>query len=247
MMKIWLVLPAYNEADNLPAIFDDLKKMIAQAPGLSARVVVVDDGSADKTVDVSRNHATTEIPVDVIKNEVNRGLAITFMRGVMAAAEQSGDDDVIVTMDADNSHLPGQVPHMLLRLQEGRDVVIASRYREGAVIRGVPAHRLLLSRVMSILFQVVYPVPGVRDYSCGYRAYRASFLKRAIAKKGDALFSKQGFDCMVAILLRLHKLGAVCGEIPLVLRYDQKIGASKMKVGKTVLRTIGVLIKERFS
>jgi dolichol-phosphate mannosyltransferase len=105
----------------------------------------------------------------------------------------------------------------------------------------------MLSRGMSILFRLVFPIPGVRDYSCGYRAYRAEFLQKALDHRGTKLFAQEGFACMVAILLRLHKEGAICSEVPLVLRYDQKIGQSKMNVGSTVIKTLHVLIKERFS
>lgn len=242
-MKIWIVLPAFNEAANLPAIFAGLAETARRAD-LDVRVVVVDDGSKDNTVDVVKGQRSG-LPVDLLENGINRGLAITFRRGVTAAMEKAAADDVVVCMDADNSHLPEQIPAMLAKLDEGFDLVVASRYRPGAVIRGVPGHRLLLSRCMGILFQVVYPVRGVRDYSCGYRAYRASMLQRAWREQGERLFSEEGFACMVYILLRLSKAGARCTEIPLTLRYDQKIGASKMNVGKTVRQTLGILWRER--
>lgn len=245
-MRIWVVLPAYNEAENLPAIFNGLLKVVEDTYNLDVRVIVVDDGSRDATVQVARSSGGT-LPVEVLQNEVNQGLATTFTRGMVAAAERAGDEDIIVCMDADNTHLPGQILRMVRDIQEGRDVVIASRYQRGAVIRGVPLHRRMLSRCMSLLFQCVYPIPGVRDYSCGYRAYRAGFLKKALAAQGDRLFAKEGFACMVGILLRLHKEHAICSEVPLVLRYDQKAGASKMRVGSTILKTLGVLMRERLS
>ena len=150
-------------------------------------------------------------------------------------------------MDADNTHLPGLMLRMLNSIREGRDVVIASRYQAGAFIKGVPLHRRLLSWCMSLFFQCVYPIPAVRDYSCGYRAYRAAFLKTALARLGERLFSTEGFACMVGILLKLHKLGAIFGEVPMILRYDQKSGASKMRIGNTIIRTLAVLLRERFS
>jgi dolichol-phosphate mannosyltransferase len=245
-MRIWVVLPAFNEADNLAAIFAGLRRIVEETYRLEVRVLLVDDGSTDRTVHVARE-AAAGLPVEILENKVNQGLAVTFMRGMTAAVDRAGDDDVVVCMDADNTHLPGQILRMVRDLQEGRDVVIASRYRAGAVVKGVPLHRRLLSRTMSILFQCIYPIPGVRDYSCGYRAYRAAFLRKALAAQGDRLFSREGFACMVGILLRLHKEQAICSEVPLVLRYDQKEGASKMRVGSTVFKTFGVLLRERFT
>jgi len=110
----------------------------------------------------------------------------------------------------------------------------------------VPRLRRFLSRGMSILFRIVFPVEGVRDYSCGYRAYRAEFLQEALEDQGERLFAQDGFACMVGILLHLARADAVFGEVPLVLRYDQKLGESKMNVGRTVLRTLHLLVRERF-
>ena len=243
-MKIWLVLPAYNEAANIPFILRGMREMLADQYNLSASVIVVDDGSKDDTAQVAAT-AVPGLDVEVLKNDGNKGLAYTFRRGVMRAAERAAPEDVIFTMDADNSHLTGQIPEMLQAIRSGRDVVVASRYRPGAVIRGVPGHRLLMSSGMAWLFRIVYPIPGVRDYSCGYRAYRAEFIQKGIAARGENLFPQQGFAVMVGTLIEMQKLMAIMSEIPLVLRYDNKIGASKMKVGKTVFQTLGILWKAR--
>ncbi|NCC60186.1 MAG: glycosyltransferase [Verrucomicrobiae bacterium] len=243
-MNIIVVLPAYNEAENLPAIFKGLNTLMRDTYNLSVHLIVVDDGSTDGTAEVASAQGG-DIHVEVLRNAENQGLARTFARGILAAAEKAAEDDIIVCMDADNSHLPGQILRMVRDIQEGRDVVIASRYREGAIVRGVAWHRRILSRGMSFLFRCVFPIPGVRDYSCGYRAYRAELLKKAISNRGEHLFAQEGFACMVAILLRLHKEGAICSEVPLVLRYDQKIGQSKMNVLSTITKTLQVLLKER--
>ena len=244
-MRVWIVLPAYNEAANLPALLSGLSELSEESYRIEVRVLVVDDGSTDDTAAVALR-ADKCLPVQVIRNETNRGLAETFMRGMTEAARQAAPRDIVICMDADNSHMPGQILRMIREIQEGRDVVIASRYQPGSVVRGVPYVRRVLSRGMSLLFRVVFPIEGVRDYSCGYRAYRAGFLQNALAIRGDGLFAKDGFACMVGILLHLARENAVFGEVPLVLRYDQKIGASKMNVGRTVARTLTVLARERF-
>jgi len=245
-MRIWVVLPAYNEAENIPAIFAGLRRLVRENYRLELRVILVDDCSSDGTSEVARSSAS-ELPIEVLRNEKNLGLDGTFMRGVRRAAETADDDDIIVCMDADNTHLPSQILRMARNIEEGRDVVIASRYQYGAVVRGVPRFRRFLSGGMSLVFRLVFPIPGVRDYSCGYRAYQASLLKMALRKHGEKLFSKGGFACMVGILLKLHKEDAVCGEVPIVLRYDQKEGQSKMPVASTIVSTLGILFRERFN
>ncbi len=245
-MRVWVVLPAYNEAANLPALLAQLAEIAAESFRLDLRVVVVDDGSTDDTAAVAARSAGA-LPIEVIRNDRNRGLASTFLRGMTAAAAKAERGDVVVCMDADNSHVPGQILRMIRGIQEGRDVVIASRYQSGAVVRGVPWSRRLLSRGMSVLFRVLCPIEGVRDYSCGYRAYRAEFLQKVLAALGERPLSEEGFACMVEMLLLLAREGAIFGEVPLVLRYDQKLGASKMDVGRTVARTLVVLARERFT
>lgn len=244
-MRVWIVLPAYNEADNLPALLGRFRELADEAYRLEVRVLIVDDGSTDDTAAVALREARS-LPVEVVRNETNRGLAETFMRGMTEAARRATPGEIVVCMDADNSHVPGQILRMVREIQEGRDVVIASRYRPGSVVKGVPRLRRFLSRGMSILFRIVFPVEGVRDYSCGYRAYRAEFLQEALEDQGERLFAQDGFACMVGILLHLARADAVFGEVPLVLRYDQKLGESKMNVGRTVLRTLHLLVRERF-
>ena len=128
---------------------------------------------------------------------------------------------------------------------EGHDVVIASRYREGSRAVGVPLLRRVMSTGASWLFRTVFPIHGVRDYTCGYRAYRAQVLKDAIARYGDQFFDQDGFQCMVDILLKLSRMHLIFGEVPFILRYDYKEGSSKMNVGKTVRDTLGLMWKRR--
>ena len=83
---------------------------------------------------------------------------------------------------------------------------------------------------------MVARVPGARDYTCGYRLYRSSMLRRAFQAWGDRLIEEAGFVCMAEVLVKLGRGGAKVSEAPLVLRYDRKEGASKMKVMKTISR-----------
>src|SRR5262249_22586284 len=80
------------------------------------------------------------------------------------------------------------------------------------------------------------PVRGARDYTCGFRLYRATTLRRAAAVWGDRLIEEAGFTCMAELLLKLGRGGARVAESPLVLRYDRKEGASKMKMTRTIMR-----------
>lgn len=209
------------------------------------RILVVDDGSTDDSLSLLTKLKQSVDGLQMLRHESNQGLGAAIRDGLYTAAGEAQNDDIIVTMDADETHAPALILRMVASLREGFDVVIASRYRPGSRVVGLSAWREWLSAGASALFRAVFPIRGVRDYTCGYRAYRASVLKGAIAQYGASFIDQEGFTCMVDILLKLRGTGAVFGEVPMVLRYDRKQGASKMRVGKTIASTLQLLARRR--
>jgi dolichol-phosphate mannosyltransferase len=242
--KVYVVLPVYNEEAKIGSLLDHIDDAMRDAD-IRYEVLLVDDGSKDGTDAIIRQRATT-MPLTLMRHEVNQGLGATIRDGLFGAAQAAGEADIIVTMDADDTHAPGLVLRMVRMISEGYDVVIASRYREGSRCVGVPFYRLALSHGASWLFRVVFPIRGVRDYTCGYRAYRAAVVKAAFARYGEEFLDQGGFQCMVDILLKLRRLNLIFGEVPFVLRYDWKEGGSKMNVTRTVKDTLGLMWKRRF-
>ena len=244
-MQILLALPAYNEEESLPLVLEAFERDVLGA-GLQGRIVLVDDGSTDGTLRVAREWSS-KLPIELVQHAENRGLGETIEDGLRRAAEIASPEDIIVTMDADNTHSPVLIREMVQRISEGCDVVIASRYRAGSRVVGLSGFRHLMSYGARILFQLMCPIPGVRDYTCGFRAYRARVLQEAFARCQGRLVREQGFASMAEILLRLRKMGARMSEVPMVLRYDRKTGAGKMRVGRTVLKTLLLAARYRFS
>jgi len=242
---ICLALPAYNEAENLPPLLTTWEEVLArlQRP---FRIVIVNDGSSDNTAKVL-GHWAAHPAFKIITHPVNQGLGKTIADAILAAVAESADRDVLVTMDADNTHPPEIFPQMLALLDEGKaDVVIASRYCSGSQVMGLSISRLAMSWGARLLFQIVFPIPGVKDYTCGYRAYRAWVVKKAIAIYQERLFEEKGFQCMADILLKISRIPNIrFAEVPLILRYDRKGGASKMRVARTVWRTLSLLVRRR--
>jgi dolichol-phosphate mannosyltransferase len=149
-------------------------------------------------------------------------------------------------MDADATHNPGLILRLMRMIIEGHDVVIASRFQPGARVIGLVWYRKLLSYVASLIFRITYPIKGVRDYTCGYRAIRADVLKNAIAEYGETFVDQDGFQCLVDILLKLRRRKLLFGETPLILRYDQKGGMSKMNISRTIKNTLILIVKRFF-
>jgi dolichol-phosphate mannosyltransferase len=238
-----VTLPAYNEEQTLPLVLEAVREAMEENR-IEYRVLVVDDGSSDGTVRAAEK-LLDRMPLAIVEHARNRGLGEALRTGLVEALGQAADRDIIVTMDSDNTHTPGLIARMVRSVREGNDVVIASRYCPDARIRGVPLHRRILSRGSSWLFRILFPTRGVRDFTCGFRAYRAGILKRAFATYGDAFVAQSGFSCMVDILLKLRRMDAIMSEVPLILRYDLKFGASKMELVRTTLDTLRLALRRR--
>jgi len=132
---------------------------------------------------------------------------------------------------------------MAARARDGADLVIASRYQPGAEIHGLVVWRKWLSHAASGVFRAMFPC--ARDYTCGYRAYRVSLLRWGASRYGPHFVNQPGFSVMVDLLLKLRRRARRIEEVPLILRYDRKRGASKMKVARTAVTTLR-LVGRRF-
>ena len=241
--KVFMALPAYNEEEALPELLERIGEAFADSD-IPYEVIVVDDGSKDDTAKIV-SQMSFQMPIHLVQHKVNQGLGITIRDGLREAVDRCGARDIIVTMDADNTHPPGLIERMVQQIHEGCDVVIASRFQPGARVVGVPIERHFLSIGARALFTVLFPTKGVRDYTSGYRAYKASVIQQAFAEHGDDFVGETGFSCMADILLKLRKQGVLFGEAPLRLRYDQKGGASKMQVFNTIWLTLKLLGRHR--
>jgi dolichol-phosphate mannosyltransferase len=149
--KLTVVLPTYNEADNIPVVLERLSRSLS---GVDYEVVVVDDDSPDGTWRVAERLAEERgYPVRVIRRVGERGLGTAIVRGLREAR-----GDYVVVMDADLQHPPELVPKLYQKaLETGADVVVASRYRPGGGVRGWSRHRLLISKAASLLAHLLLP------------------------------------------------------------------------------------------
>jgi dolichol-phosphate mannosyltransferase len=241
-VTLWFFLPAYDEEENLPPLLRDLAATLGRWPDApTLKVVVVDDGSRDATVDAALS--VPELDVTLIRHGINRGLGAAMRTGIEHVLAHGAPDDLLATMDADHTHPPELLPRMVDEAARGADLVIASRFQPGASVHGLDALRRFVSVAASGVLRVIFP--GARDYTCGYRLYRLSLLAWGRRRYGREFLNQRGFSVMVDLLLKLRRRARRIAEVPLTLRYDRKRGVSKMKLARTAWTTL-LLIGRRF-
>ncbi|WP_409343228.1 glycosyltransferase family 2 protein [Paenibacillus sp. MBLB4367] len=239
--KVVVGVPVYNEYPALPRLLDKLVALKAQL-GEQLHVCVVNDGSTDLTEAVLHKYAAAHAFITYRSHDRNRGLGAAIDTLFAFVSEQYGPDDVLVTIDGDNTHHPRFIPGLVRQLKtKDLDLVIASRFTAGGKEKGVSAARKLCSRGAAVFFKLFFPIAGVTDYSSGYRCYRIGYVQKAMAAYGGKLVTTAGFACMAEIIAKFSRLGVKAGEYPLILDYHLKQGHSKMNIYKTVRGYIRLL------
>ncbi len=236
---IFILLPAYNEEKSIPSLLSEIDVAMNKA-NEPYRVVVCDDGSDDDTWG-ALVEASNKYPLETIKHTMNRGLGETIRDLFEYASNNASPEDIIVRMDCDLTHDPETISSLAKAIRDGADVALASRFQDGGGQVGVEGSRKWLSLGAHIFMRTFFPIKGVREYSCGFRAYRASIIQKVLSVFGNDFIQLQqlGFSSTLEKLVKLHLIGATFSEVPFVLRYDRKRGESKMVANLT---TLGYLV-----
>lgn len=235
-----VIVPTYNEKENIEPLIDRLLELPVEV-----RVIVVDDNSPDGTGDIA-DHMSEKNPglVDVVHREGKLGLGTAYIAGFKHAIEHQSD--LIVTMDADFSHPPENIPAMLDKIQEGYDLVIGSRYVPGGKAVECTLPRKMLSWGANAFARVALGLTA-HDTTAGFRCYRREVLETINL---DEIFSN-GYSFLIEMLYKVQGQGWHVGEVPIVF-HNRRQGVSKisrnevMKAMYTVLRLFkGRLVGKR--
>lgn len=243
-MKVLIALPAYNEEAGIRNVLRKIARY-RQISRYEITVLVVDDGSHDNTAGVTAEWAADADYITLIRHPGNKGLGTAVRTIFDYALDKLGDDDILVTMDSDNTHSPFLIESMISKLESfNLDLVVASRFIAGGCELGLSTVRKLYSRGAMYFFKLFFPIANLNDYSSGFRAYKVRSLRRAYAHWGQ-LVTTTGFDCMAEIAAKFSRIGVRAAEVPLILNYDLKEGSSKMRVGRTIKGYFSLLGKVR--
>ncbi|MEX1297178.1 MAG: polyprenol monophosphomannose synthase [Candidatus Limnocylindrales bacterium] len=211
----WVVLPTYDEAENLEGIS---AAILAALPG--CHLLVVDDSSPDGTGAIADRLAAEQTRISVRHRAGKEGLGKAYIDG-FAVALESGAERVI-QMDADWSHSPDYLPALVAPLDEGADLVIGSRYTRGGGVRDWGLLRRVVSRGGSLFAKLVLGL-GPHDLTGGFKAWRRAALESV---EWDRVHSG-GYVFQIETTYLATRAGATVTEVPIVFK-DREVGTSKM-------------------
>jgi dolichol-phosphate mannosyltransferase len=224
-MDLSVIIPCYNEAENVPKIQRELLPVLAWlAKTSSLEVIFVDDGSRDNTWQAFHaafaSQIIPNIEIRFEKHDHNRGLGAALCTGFAVAS-----GNVVVTTDSDGTYAFSEIPPMLMRLKPNVDIVVASPYHPKGRVVGVPAYRLLFSRGSSLIYRLLVKW-NLHTYTSLFRVYRHQVIK-------TVQFDSEGFLAGTELLVKAMLMGFQVAEYPAVL-YSRVFGESKAKILRTI-------------
>jgi dolichol-phosphate mannosyltransferase len=216
LLKTLVIIPTYNERDNLPEI---VAQALAQSDSIN--LLVVDDNSPDGTGELAERlkeeHAGR---LDVLHREGKLGLGTAYIAGFKYGLAR--DYEAICEMDADFSHDPAYLPRLIAALEGGADLALGSRYKGGGGTRNWTLPRKFLSRGGSLYARTILGVP-VNDLTGGFKAFKRATLQRLDLEH----IKSNGYSFQIEVTYRVSRLGLKIVEVPIIF-VDRRVGQSKM-------------------
>ncbi|GDX35637.1 glycosyl transferase [Alphaproteobacteria bacterium] len=249
MLKI--ILCAFNEAQNLEKLLVDLNYQLHILQRDFEIIFCLDgttDNSAEIIKDFSSNNKITILPVENIG-----GLGNAYKKIFLYLIKNSQDDDLIISLDADNTHNPEQIQDLIDHFEKNSlDLLIASRFYEKSIISSFPIHRRFISKTTSIILQLLFRAKNINnnnilDYTSGFRLYKTKILKNIYNIYQEKFICEPEFTYTCELLIKIAKFNYRIDEIPILYDYNKKLGKSKLKVIRNLYRLILMIFNLKFT
>lgn len=249
MIKI--IISALNEAANLNKLLSnincELKKFTTDF-----EIILCLDGTNDDSLAVIED-LQKDIPIKTLPLTNQKGLGYAYKRLFLHIIETAQDDDIVISLDADNTHSAAQIQEMMTYFQKNNlDFLVASRFCQDSVIKGFPLYRQAISKITSLALQIIFAVKKIsgdnlKDYSSGYRIYSAKALKNLSVKYGDDFVREKDFIYTCEILINLARVKARIDEIALDYNYGEKVGKSKLNILRNANGLLKLIFRLKFN
>jgi dolichol-phosphate mannosyltransferase len=228
-MKVLVVIPTYNESENIRGIIEEIFKFLPDA-----NILIVDDNSPDKTYEIVKEMMEKDKRINLILKEKKEGLGRAYKTGFKWGIEK--DFDIIIQMDADFSHSPSVLNNFVEEIKKGNDLIIGSRYINGVSVVNWPIKRLLISYFANVYARVMTGVP-VKDLTGGFKAWKKEVLKSLPWEK----INSEGYGFQIETTFYAKKLGFKIKEYPIIF-IERRSGISKMSK-KIIIEAFFLVLK----
>jgi dolichol-phosphate mannosyltransferase len=239
-MALFIILPSYNEERALRRLVPDLAAALRPLR-IPFTICIVDDGSTDHTTALIEGWQN-EYPLQHLRHDENRGYGAALKTGYYWVSEHAQPEDIAISLDADNTHPPSNIPALVKKVEAGFDAVTATYSRDGGRAVGVPRKRKLLSLLANALLRMRFRIPGAYSYTNGFRAYRVKAVQKGFEIYGNRLIEEMNFAGGTEMFIKIARQGNRAGEIPFVLHYENRGNDSKINLARTVAGYLKLLL-----
>mgnify|MGYP000452758714 CR=1 FL=1 len=242
MIKI--ALCAFNETQSLEKLLTNISHELQNLKE-NFEIIICLDGTTDNSAEIIKKFNSTSILP--LRNE--RGLGLAFKRVFLEIIKNSTDEDLVISLDADNTHDARQFTQMLKYFNDNNlDILVASRFSNKSISKSFPKYRQLISKSVSIVLQTLFPIKKInglklQDYTSGYRIYKAKKLKELFKLQQDNFITEPEFTYTCELLIKLSRIDCRIDETAIFYNYDEKIGVSKLRITRNFLRLVALIGK----
>lgn len=241
MSKVTVIIPSYNESENILPTTTALLKVFSKIKNHELSILFVDDSSPDGTSNLIKQLQKKHKNIHLIINPNKVGLGYAYIQGMEHTLNKL-NSDIVFEFDADLSHDPALIPAMLEKIEKGADIVIGSRYRPGGSIpQNWGTHRKFLSIVGNLVIKLILINFRVTDWTTGYRAIKAEAIRSILPSLDSSSFF--GYTFQIGFLHKATTKGYIIEEVP--LRFvDRTLGHSKIGP-EYIINTLSYIMKVR--
>ena len=217
-----IILPTYNESENIRDLILAIEDL-----NINPLILVIDDSSPDGTQEIVRELQGEFSNIMLVVRQRKMGLGTAIREGFRILASLPEKPEYVITMDADFSHNPRDIPRLIECAIKGYDVVVGSRYVEGGAIKGWGPTRIIISRIANKIAKALIKLP-VNDFTSGFRCYSMRYIREAAPK-----LKSQRFEIQIESLKQAQLLGMRVTEIPITFE-NRKKGKSKLTLKEVI-------------
>jgi dolichol-phosphate mannosyltransferase len=240
--SLFVIIPLYNEELNVGNLVNSLKCLVDNISSeFLVQIIIIDDGSVDNTVAAIKTHCESLQNV-ILEHPVNRGPGTAFSTGFKYLNGRIGADDLVLTMEGDNTSNIDTIQHLLVRRKEGYDVVLASPYLYSGGFSHVSFIRVILSHLANTLVKIFTGIRGIVTFSCFLRLYSGATIIKLQKIYGPKIIQSKGFESMVELLAKLVFIKSSISEVEMIVNWNERAGKSKMKLLKTIFGYLWLFI-----